>query len=121
MGQTRTVLGDQAELAFAFHDEGYITLAPCTPFVRAVSVTYTAGSNVIASAGAFQPHMEGQYLYLGEWIKIIHVNDADSALLSKQMAASGTLSTPIVTINEIEVDASTATLTRFEMLYTPCV
>lgn len=121
MGQTRTVLGDQAELAFAFHDEGYITLAPCTPFARAVSVTYTAGSNVIASAGVFQPHMEGQYLYLGEWIKIIHVNDTDSALLSKQMAASGTLSTPIVTMNEIEVDAPTAALTRFEMLYTPCV
>ena len=34
MGQTRTVLGDETELAFAFHDEGYIELAPCTPFVR---------------------------------------------------------------------------------------
>lgn len=33
-GQTRTVLGEHIETAFPFHDEGYITLAPCTPFVR---------------------------------------------------------------------------------------
>ena len=33
-GQTRTVLGKHIETAFPFHDEGYITLAPCTPFVR---------------------------------------------------------------------------------------
>ena len=29
MGQTRIVLGDSRELAFAMHDEGYIELAPC--------------------------------------------------------------------------------------------
>lgn len=33
-GQTRTELGEHIETAFPFHDEGYITLAPCTPFVR---------------------------------------------------------------------------------------
>jgi len=33
-GQTRTELGEHTEMAFPFHDEGYITLAPCTPFVR---------------------------------------------------------------------------------------
>lgn len=32
MGQTRIALGDSRELAFAMHDEGYIELAPCTPF-----------------------------------------------------------------------------------------
>lgn len=121
MGQTRTVLGDQRQMAFAFHDEGYISLAPCTPFARDVAVSYTKGSNAITSDGMFRPHMKGQYLYLNEWLKIIHVTDANTALIAKQMSTAGNQRTPIVTMNEIEVDASTAALTRFEMLYTPCV
>ena len=32
MGQPRIALGDSCELAFAMHNEGYIELAPCTPF-----------------------------------------------------------------------------------------
>lgn len=121
MGQTRTVLGNQRQMAFAFHDEGYISLAPCTPFVRDVVVSYTKGSNAITSDGMFRPHMKGQYLYLNEWLKIIHVTDANTALIAKQMSTAGNQRTPIVTMNEIEVDASTAALTRFEMLYTPRV
>lgn len=121
MGQTRIVMGDKKELAFPFHDEGYLTLAPCTPFVREAAVAYTAASNVITSAGCFRPHMKGQYIYLGEWIKIIHVQDAEHALIAKQMQADGNAKTPIVTMNEIDMDASTAALTSFEMSYTPCV
>ena len=65
--QTRIVLGDETELAFPFHDEGYITLAPCLPFVRSAAVSHTAGSNMVSSDGAFAPHMKGQYLYLDGW------------------------------------------------------
>lgn len=121
MGQTRTVLGDKRQLAFVFHDEGYIALAPCTPFVRDITVSYEAGSNIITSAGMFRPHMKGQYLYLNEWLKIIHVTDASTALIAKQMSVAGNQHTPVVTMNEIEVDASTAALTLFELLYTPRV
>ena len=57
--QTRISLGDESELAFPFHDEGYITLAPCLPFVRSITVSHAADSNTVTSDGAFAPHMKG--------------------------------------------------------------
>ena len=74
MGQTRIILGSETELAFPFHDEGYIELAPCTPFVRSLSVEHTAGSNVVTSQGGFAKHMVDQFLYLDGWKKIRQVN-----------------------------------------------
>ncbi|MDO4354997.1 MAG: hypothetical protein Q4E13_00635 [Clostridia bacterium] len=79
MGQTRIVLGEETTLAFAMHDEGYIELAPCTPFVRALKITHTAGSNEIISEAGFKKYMEGQYLYLDGWKKIRQVAGTDQA------------------------------------------
>lgn len=103
MCQTRIVLGDDAELAFPFHDEGYITLAPCLPFVRSVSVRHTEGSNTVTSDGAFAKHMKGQYLYLGGWKCIRQITDKNTAILSEAVESTGTVETPVVTMNEIEV------------------
>ena len=108
MGQTRIVLGGETEMAFAFHDEGYIDLAPCTPFVRSVSVSYTAGSNIITSAGSFEKRMKGQYVYLNGWKKISQINDENTAIISQSMGSSGSVQTPIVTMNEIEVQSDNA-------------
>ncbi len=121
MGQTRIALGAESELAFAFHDEGYITLAPCTPFVRSVMISHTEGSNIVTSDGAFQKHMKGQYLYLNGWRKISQVTDANTVVISQPAAASGNTVTPIVTMNEIEIQGDNAQLTQFEMEYVPRV
>lgn len=103
LGQTYTSLGDEKALAFPFHDEGYITLAPCTPFVRSLFVGHTQGSNAVTSTGGFLPHMKGQYLYLDGWFKIQQVTDANNAIVSGMVASSGNASTPVVTMNEIEL------------------
>ena len=121
MGQTRIVLGDSRELAFAMHDEGYIKLAPCTPFERSIAISHTEGSNIVTSEGLFLPHMEGQFLYMGGWKKIRQITDAHSAILSGKAANSGTTSTPIVTMNEIEIGGENLSLTMFEVDYTPRV
>ena len=112
--QTRIVLGDDAELAFPFHDEGYITLAPCLPFVRSVSVGHTEGSNTVTSDGAFESRMKGQYLYLNGWKCIRQVMDANTAILSASANSTGTTETPIVTMNEIEVTGGEG-FTHFEV------
>lgn len=114
MCQTRIVLGEEQDLAFPFHDEGYITLAPCLPFVRSISVTYTAGSNTVTSGGAFTGHMAGQYLYLDGWKCIRQVTDANTAILSESVKATGATETPVVTMNEIEVAGGDG-LTRFDV------
>lgn len=112
--QTSIVLGDESELAFPFHDEGYITLAPCLPFIRAIEVSHTAGSNMVTSDGAFAAHMEGQYLYIGGWKCIRQVTDGNNAILSEAVEITGTTQTPVVTMNEIEVTGGEG-LTHFEV------
>lgn len=121
MGQTRTVLGDSIDLAFPFHEEGYITLAPCTPFVRAMPVSYTAGSSVITSGGGFLPHMVGQFVYLDGWKSIRQVNDENTVVISERMSESGSTETPVVTMNEIEISGDGLDLTRLEIDYIPRV
>lgn len=120
-GQTRTVLGEHVEMGFPFHDEGYITLAPCTPFIRSLRVNYTANSNIITSNGGFLPHMEGQFVYLGGWKKIRLVSSVNRAVISEIMAEGGSVETPVVTMNEIEVSGENLSLTTFEIDYTPRV
>ena len=119
MGQTRIVLGEDVTMAFAMHDEGYIELSPCTPFVRSVDIHHTAGSNEITSNGCFERQMVGQYLYLDGWKKIQQITDAGTAILSAAADSSGVTNTPIVTMNEIEISGDNVALTRFEIEYVP--
>lgn len=112
--QTSIVLGDESELAFPFHDEGYITLAPCLPFVRTIKVSHTAGSNMVCSDAAFTPHMRGQYLYLDGWKCIRQVTDENTVILSSEVNGTDETLTPVVTMNEIEVTGGEG-LTRFEV------
>jgi len=112
--QTRISLGDESELAFPFHDEGYITLAPCLPFVRSITVSHAADSNTVTSDEAFAPHMKGQYLYLDGWKCIRQVKDANTVILSESIKSTGTTNTPVVTMNEIEITGGEG-LTRFEV------
>ena len=121
MGQTRIALGDSRELAFAMHDEGYIELAPCTPFERSIAISHTENSNIVTSEGLFLPHMAGQFLYLGGWKKIRQITDAHSAILSDKAASSGTTAVPIVTMNEIEISGKNLALTMLEVEYIPRV
>ena len=121
MGQTRIVLGDSRELAFVMHDEGYIELAPCTPFERSIAISYAEDSNIVTSEGLFLPHMEGQFLYLDGWKKIRQITDAHSAILSDKAASNGTIFVPIVTMNEIEISGENLALTMLEVDYTPRV
>ena len=117
----RTELGDHVEMAFPFHDEGYITLAPCTPFVRGLRVNYTANSNIITSDGGFLPHMAGQFIYLNGWKSIRLVSSPNRAVISEAMPESGTAEAPVVTMNEIEISGDGLDLTRLEIDYTPRV
>lgn len=119
MGQTRIVLGDEKTLAFPYHDAGYLMLAPCTPFVRSLTISCSEGSSTIASDGGFLPHMEGQYLYADGWQKIRQVLTPDKAILAQKVMVGGERVTPVVTMNEIEIVGENARLTRFEIEYLP--
>lgn len=114
-GQTYTMLGDKKTMAFAFHDEGYIRLAPCAPFVRAAEIHCTDGISEITSAGLFTKAMVGQYIYQDGWVKISEVINASHAILSRKATVTGSVSTPIVTMNEIRLESDDAVLTHLSI------
>ena len=105
----------------SMHDEGYIELAPCTPFERSIAISHTENSNIVTSEGLFLPHMAGQFLYLDGWKKIRQITDAHSAILSDKAVSKGTTAVPIVTMNEIEISGENLALTMLEVDYTPRV
>lgn len=118
-GRVELTDGSNATLAFDRHDYGYITLAPSVPYVRSARITCAAGNTAIISNGLFRPHMEGQYVYIGdEWLEIAQVVDTSNATLATAPAAGGMIATPIVTMNKITVTGSNISLTEFEIEYT---
>lgn len=58
---------------------------------------------------------------LGGWKKIREVLSADQAILAQAADTGGTVKTPMVTMNEIEVQSDGAQLSRLEIEYTPSV
>lgn len=106
---------------FEVHDEGYIRLAPCTPYQRDMVISYTSGSNKITfSDYAITEDNVGQYILLaGSWYRIIAVTNASTAVLNASMSKSGAESTIIATMNEITITADGANITTLEIDYTP--
>lgn len=58
--------------------------------------------------------MKGQYLYLGKWLKIQQITDANNAIVSGAVDSTGNTVTPVVTMNEIEL-SGTARLESLEV------
>lgn len=79
------------ELAFEYHDLGYIRLLPCTPYERNIYATYTANSNIVRFL-TFKPNEStvGKYILLdGEWLRIAALNGENSVIVSKNMSETG--------------------------------
>lgn len=64
--------------------------------------------------------MEGQYIYIGGWLKIRQVTDSSTAIISQHAETSGASVTPVVTMNELSFEGDTE-LTKLEIDYTPRV
>ncbi len=65
-GQVLQVMGEEKELAYQYHDRGYIILAPGSPLVRELRVMFEKDSSILTSPeGLFTPGMVGQFIFLG--------------------------------------------------------
>lgn len=74
------------ELAFEYHDEGYIRLDPCTPYERDVMISYSSNSNIVSFASYHADStLIGRYMRVnGEWLRIVSVNSESSVIVNKQ-------------------------------------
>lgn len=109
-------------LAYRFHEDGYIWLAPSTPIEKELHVTYSNGSNVVRNAdGLFRKCMVGQYIYLnGQWRPITEFISREEIRTGWTATVSGDEMATVVTMNRIKVERAEGTaLDTIEISYTP--
>ena len=112
-----TSLGERV-LDFAFHNDGYLTFAPCFPIYRDTLVQTSTGSKIITSSKeTFSLDMVGKYIFVdGKWRYIGKVNSETEAELNTTVSNTGTETTNIVTMNYLTITkASDATITKLEV------
>jgi len=113
---------DGTVLDFAFHDEGYITFAPCRPIEENIRVSKTANSrNITTSSGFFTEDMKGKYIYLdGAWRYIGKIESSTEAILNVPLSTTGTETTKIVSMNYLTILAAhDANITQLEIICKP--
>lgn len=105
-GETGRVelIGETRALAFELHDKGYISLAPCTPYLEDATISCTRGSTTIGSDGIFTKEMVGQYVYLNEeWWRLTEWISENEMSIHAPADITKSEKTQIVTMNEIAV------------------
>ena len=120
-GKTLLTNGISGELAFLYHDYGFIDLEPAFPILRDLNISYTAnGAAVVCDSDAFLGQT-GKYLHLdGQWRKIVAVDDGRHASVLPTPTSTGKEKTPLVTMNEIVVTPSSdMALTRLNFRFKP--
>ena len=113
-------------LAYAYHDEGYIRLAPGLPRrnIRFLKHNNDPGfqNNEITTESILTKSDEGRYVYLGgKWVRIAHIKDSHTAVVSESMLVTGLETTTMVTMNEIQISGNSITLSEFELECIPLV
>lgn len=108
-------------LAYSYHDDGFIRLSSGWKDHRTVYVNYESGSNAVYSpVEIVTPDDEGLYIWLtGKWLRIASVTDSHHFVVSESLASTGAAQTDIVLMNEIRIEGNGASLTKFELDYTP--
>jgi len=111
------------EYGFEFHNDGYVSLAPCIPYTRNVNLAYTSGSNIVtAFSYIFQEEDVGRYVLLNnKWYRIIYIQDDAHAVISEFMKASGSEATIITCMNELEVTSDGTFTGHIEFRYVPMI
>lgn len=117
-GKTILTDGRTSELAFLYHDYGFISLEPAFPIQKNVHVSYVSGSSEIICQG--MAGTTGKYIYLDNaWRKIAASGDESITVLPVP-ENTGEEETEIVTMNEITITPdSTMELTRLAFRYKP--
>lgn len=110
-------------LAFEYHNDGFIRLAPYLPDARDYVISYKKDSNIVAVLNdTADKSWVGRYLRLNdEWVKVINVNNDGVIFVQKFMDDGGVENSRLVTMNEISITGTDLSLTTLSFDYTPLV
>lgn len=113
-----------SELAFLYHDYGFIELEPAFPAKRDVYIKYNENSSTINTVNIMREDFVGQYIYAGnEWHKIVNQPDSKTITIDNEhpLLISGEHRTMIMLMNEIEIkpDDANMNLTKLSFSFKP--
>ena len=120
----KTVLYDTvertSEIAFLYHDYGYIELEPGFPALRNIYANYNNQPQVTFT-NIIDQDVIGQYVYLNDkWCKLTEQIDSHTFNLDRSPGIVGYNKTMIMPMNEVEVRAiTTMDLTHLSFIYKP--
>ena len=111
-------------LAFEYHVDGYIALAPCTPYMRNLFLSLTAGSNeATLEDRTLGADWQGAYVFLeGQWKRIALVReDGEHIVLDSPAERTESVLTMAARMNEIEIAGDDLELEAISFDYVPLV
>ena len=111
-----------SEVAYEYHDDGYISLEPGEPEKEAFEVIYAANGSVVSDS-RFDESMVGKYIWIaGDWHEIIHVSNSDEAVTRWNPGEGGTGNAIVAMLNRITVVLDEGSeLSKLEIEYQPKV
>ena len=126
-GKTVIDRSGERNLAFLYHDYGFIELEPSFPILRNILVDYngtTVTTQKILFDNDFQKEWyEDRYIYLDNWYKILRCENKHTITVlprDGQVPGQGKTKTNIVLMNEITITPSQGTsLTKLNFVYKP--
>ena len=106
------------EIAFLYHDEGFIELEPSFPAIRNIFASYN-NSNQIEVLNQI-PDVVGKYIFINhEWYKIVN-QDESNLTTNRIVDGAGQERTMISSMNEITITPdSTMNIDRISFIYKP--
>lgn len=111
----------RSEIAFEYHDLGYITLSPCESMFDEFMIQYTSGSSTAAIRSIVDAKQHvGKYILVGgTWLRIIYATH-DTITVHENFHSSGMAMVMPTTMNLISISGNT-TLSKLEIDWTPWV
>lgn len=109
------------QIAFLYHDEGFIELEPSYPVIRKVFVSYEPGTKVTFINNIIED-IVGKYIFIDhKWRKIItQEKDYLTVQAEDALTSAGSEQTMITLLNEIYVSpVSTMSLDKISFIYKP--
>lgn len=118
-GKTLLTDGTTKELAFKYHEYGFLELEPSYPAVRNLYATYLGGKTVNVR-DILRTDLSGKYIFINDgWYKIISQTDKHTLILQDDIPAAGSEKTMVIPVNEIIIKPITSMDIHLRFIFKP--
>lgn len=108
------------EPAFAYHDSGYLTLAPNDTLNYSVFLSHTAGSRNAQMMMDITEDLTGAYLWIDNaWNKILTQDSNGNITLATATKNDGSEDVHVGILNEIAITGTSISLSKLDYSYEP--